>query len=131
MFTDTFTVSFYDSLTDMFKTGVHTMNQETFLDLHQSMIAKMHDICKRKAHDYNPSDDMFATFRLCETLGISTTEAGILTRMTDKLSRAANLIGKGDALVGDESIQDTLLDLANYSIILSIYLAYGTLERHE
>ena len=43
--------------------------------------------------------------------------------MSDKLSRIANLL-KSEAKnsVKDESIEDTLIDLANYSIILKILI---------
>lgn len=41
--------------------------------------------------------------------------------MSDKLNRAENLLLKQDtALVNDESVVDTLLDLAAYSIMLAM-----------
>lgn len=44
-----------------------------------------------------------------------------LVRMSDKLNRAENLLLKQDtALVNDESVVDTLLDLAAYSIMLAM-----------
>jgi len=44
--------------------------------------------------------------------------------MSDKMSRISNLIKDNKPQVKDESIEDTLVDLANYSIILSIYLKH-------
>ncbi len=41
-----------------------------------------------------------------------------MTRISDKVSRAANLIWNSQ-LVKDESIEDTLIDLLNYAAILS------------
>jgi hypothetical protein len=41
--------------------------------------------------------------------------------MADKMSRIINLTER-DAEVKDESINDTLVDLANYSIILKLYI---------
>lgn len=41
--------------------------------------------------------------------------------MSDKLQRVANLIQR-DAQVADEKIDDTLKDLAVYSILFLIYL---------
>jgi len=41
--------------------------------------------------------------------------------MVDKISRAGNLIKK-QAEVKDESIHDTLRDLANYALILDQYI---------
>ncbi len=43
-------------------------------------------------------------------------EAGVIVRMNDKMNRIKNLIGKdGDAQ--NESLADSLLDMANYAII--------------
>jgi len=41
----------------------------------------------------------------------------ILIRVFDKFSRLERLLGGNKALVTDESIEDTLLDLANYVIM--------------
>ena len=75
----------------------------------------MLELTKAKNHDYAKGDDPYKNFRLVEQLGICSVETGILVRMCDKMSRIANLIDT-DAKVKDESIADTLIDLANYSI---------------
>ena len=41
----------------------------------------------------------------------------LLSRMIDKVSRAANLVRSGKAAVADESLVDTLIDLANYAVL--------------
>jgi hypothetical protein len=41
----------------------------------------------------------------------------ILIRLFDKLNRLETLIRSGSAMVKDESIEDTLLDLANYAVM--------------
>lgn len=41
----------------------------------------------------------------------------ILVRLHDKLNRVTNLMLKNDQKVADESIEDTLLDLANYALM--------------
>ena len=41
----------------------------------------------------------------------------ILIRLSDKLNRLKSLYSGGDRMVRDESIRDTLLDLANYCIL--------------
>jgi hypothetical protein len=76
---------------------------------------------RMKNADYANSDDAFANFTLCERMGLASTEQGILIRMTDKMQRIANLLNR-DAQVTDESILDTLSDLANYANILRVYL---------
>lgn len=44
--------------------------------------------------------------------------AGVLARITDKVHRLTNVLGGADA--GDESVQDTCVDLANYAVIMSM-----------
>lgn len=94
--------------------------QEQFIqrlgELYKSNVA----ISKAKNSDYAGKDDPFANFKACETFGV-TAATGIIVRMTDKLSRASNLISR-QAAVKDESILDTLSDLANYAMILRMFL---------
>lgn len=77
-------------------------------------------LMKSKNADYATESDPFCNFRECERFGVPV-EKGILVRMTDKVSRLLNLISK-PGQVKDESIQDTLTDLMNYSNILKVYL---------
>lgn len=77
-------------------------------------------IMKEKNHDYAGLDDPFKNFKNVEMLGISV-EKGILVRMIDKISRISNLLER-PAQVADEKIQDTLLDLINYTNILKVYI---------
>jgi len=99
------------------------MNKEEFYFFHENFTKKILDISKRKGADYCGAEnsDPFANFRQVEILGICSTEQGFLARMTDKMSRIASLI-KQDARVKDESIEDTLGDLANYAILMTAYL---------
>lgn len=68
-----------------------------------------------------------------KTYGQTTTETyekfgpvSMLIRMHDKLGRLDNLLGKGaENLVNNESIEDTLMDLAVYSLITIIELRKG------
>ena len=41
-----------------------------------------------------------------------------LVRISDKFNRLENLLLNGGQEVSDESVKDTLIDLANYSIML-------------
>jgi hypothetical protein len=84
----------------------------------------MHQICKVKNADYTgpEGDDPFANFSRVEHLGIATTEQGFLTRMTDKMSRLSSFSRAGVLHVKDESVEDTLFDLANYCLLMAGYL---------
>ena len=90
-----------------------------FEDITEDMLR----ICRAKNSDYSgASPDPYQNFSQVERLGICKVEQGFLTRMTDKLCRISSLVKKGSAEVKDESIEDTLIDLANYSIIMLCYL---------
>ena len=99
------------------------MKTKEYLQFHRDCCDKMIAISEAKNHDYAgfSDDDPFANFRMCESLNITSVEKGILTRMCDKMSRISNLLNK-DRAVEEETIEDTLLDLANYAIILRNYL---------
>ncbi len=100
------------------------MTREEYFKYFEDTTAKMLDISKRKSNDYTGHKaDPFANFRSVETLGICSVETGFLTRMNDKMSRAVSLLSGTKAMVSDESITDTLLDLSNYCILLTAYLA--------
>ena len=87
-------------------------------------VKRMLEIAEAKNHDYGGKDsNPFANFMAVEHLGAASAEAGITVRMTDNLSRIITLLNKG-AKVTDESITDTLLDLANYALILKALIAY-------
>ena len=81
----------------------------------------MYDILKRKNSDYSGDSNTYHNFMHCEELGLCSTEAGIMVRMSDKMARVATLL-KQNAKVSDENIKDTLLDLANYAMILASYI---------
>lgn len=78
------------------------------------LLEKLADVHSSKNHDYAQSDDPFSNFRKCEAFGIPAWK-GVLTRMSDKWSRLEQLSGGKDAK--NESIDDTLIDLAVYSLI--------------
>lgn len=79
---------------------------------HKQTCKKLNEIYKAKNHDYG--DSFGETF---EKLGI----ISAVTRITDKTNRLQNLC-TNDRKVGDETIIDTLYDLANYSIMTIIEL---------
>jgi len=60
------------------------------------------ELFSRKNRDYG---DAFATYGT----------VGVLVRMGDKIMRLQNITNKGIALVNDEQLRDTLIDLHNYA----------------
>lgn len=101
--------------------------RDRLLTYMEDRTSRMLEICKAKNADYTGSalgsDDPFANFARVEALGICKTEVGFLTRMTDKLCRIASFVAKGELMVKDESVEDTLLDLANYCLLLGAFIA--------
>lgn len=79
-------------------------------------IKALHD---KKRHDYAQEADPFANFRLSELGGIDAWK-GIAVRLGDKYSRLMSFIQKGELKYNDESIKDTLMDNAVYSLIALI-----------
>lgn len=99
------------------------MNSEQYIQFHSQACQKMIEITKKKNEDYaGDGKDAFANFTRVEVLGISTTEQGFLTRMFDKFSRLTSFVNKGFLAVEDESVEDTLFDLANYCILMAGYI---------
>ena len=96
-------------------------------------LLKLHDeLCKaaRKIMEISNHDDAggkhesipFANFTRVESMGITTTEKGLLVRMTDKMSRLSTFCQEGEFKVKDESLRDTILDTINYGILLYAYV---------
>ena len=80
------------------------------VEMHRNICEGLTALYERKNHDYG---DSFAK---------SYREYGMTMpciRLEDKLNRLKTLI-KNESLVSDESIEDTLLDLANYAIMTVI-----------
>lgn len=88
---------------------------EELFEMHKKILEDMHDLYVRKNQDYgNSVHDTYLRFG----------PTAFLVRMYDKLNRIHHLTtnGSGSAYVTDERIQDTLMDLANYAILMSMEL---------
>ena len=79
----------------------------------EQIVSEMLDTYKKKNADYNNS---FET-----TLDKWGVNIG-LARIDDKFNRISALLSSGDQKVNDESIEDTLKDMATYTIMLLMWL---------
>lgn len=79
---------------------------------------RMNSIYAAKNHDYGNSFE-----KSCDEYGIT----AALVRMEDKFNRLKSLKDKEPKVV-DESIKDTLLDLANYCLMTRMWLNEKTYE---
>ena len=81
---------------------------------HLDKMLEMHELYYTKNKDYG---DAFT--QSLDKYG----PIAALVRMEDKWNRLSNLITKGEeGLIKSESVEDTLIDLANYAIMTSLYL---------
>lgn len=83
---------------------------EDKINLHQELLDYIHNLYVTKNADYG--DSVHDTY---EKYGLTS----FLVRIEDKLNRART-ISKKEALVKDEKLEDTLLDMANYAILAVI-----------
>lgn len=82
--------------------------------LHKEILDNLHELYKRKNHDYGDSFHL-----LYQEEGM----AAVRIRLGDKLNRLKTLTKKDAVqMVEDESIYDTLMDIANYSVMALIEL---------
>lgn len=108
------------------------MTKDEYFTFHAQFCERMSIITQRKSADYTgDSEDPFANFKVCEKLGICSTETGFLVRMLDKLVRVSNLADGREAAVFDERIEDTLFDTANYAILFAGYLKSKQLAKMD
>jgi len=96
--------------------------KEEYLRFHEAVCNQLITITAKKNADYTGSNDNpFANFTSVEN-GICSTEQGFLVRMNDKFERIKSFVSQGDLQVKEESVSDTLMDLANYCILMMGYL---------
>jgi hypothetical protein len=75
----------------------------------------------RKNKDYAPTDE-FSNFTLAGQLAGLTPWDAILIQIGIKHSRLLSLVSEGVSKPEFESVRDTLVDLAGYSVIAAAYL---------
>lgn len=90
------------------------MNSKEFKKIIDEMW-KLHNL---KDHDY-AGDNYLANLKASSRIGIPHWK-GTLIRMQDKISRLENFAKTDSLKVKDESVEDTLKDLAIYSILCLI-----------
>lgn len=99
------------------------MNQAEYLDRFKELTEQMYEITRKKNADYTGDARLpFKNFTMVETIGFASTEQGFMTRITDKVMRVAGFVKNGTLEVIDEKVTDTLLDCANYCLLMICYL---------
>lgn len=94
---------------------------KTTVDDFTALLDKQKGIALKKNSDYAGEKDFLGNFKMSKALGIKPS-MGIVIRLSDKWSRLCQLIQKDEPAVVEESIEDTLLDIANYSLLMILAL---------
>lgn len=85
----------------------------TTVEKFRSITNEMVEICERKNSDYgNSVHDTYVKYG----------PTSYLVRMEDKINRVRTLTSDKEQMIKDEKVRDTLIDLANYAILMLIDL---------
>ena len=100
------------------------MDRNELLDFHIKVCEDARNLMNLKNRDYagNGGTEPFANFTRCEAMGVCETEAGILVRVIDKISRMSSFLESGKMHVEDESFYDAMIDVVNYMVLLGAYV---------
>jgi hypothetical protein len=93
---------------------------QQFIEDTSSLYDEARELLTSKQIDYGPNNIQLSPFG---------PQVGLLVRLQDKVSRAANLIGQGHE-PNHESLRDTFIDILNYGAI-GVMLIDGTFPSPE
>ena len=93
---------------------------KTKVQMHREICEEINDLYARKNHDYG--DSFHQTF-------VEEGMAMARIRLGDKFNRFKTLSRAGEQKVDDESIRDTLIDLANYAIMTVLEMEVADHDR--
>ena len=102
---------FYDKIISQIK---QRFEDETAINI----LDNMQSVYEAKDNDYSATGLPMGNLRKCEDAGIDAWR-GCLVRIGDKMSRLENFLKEKEYLVISEKAEDTVIDLANYAILMS------------
>lgn len=94
--------------------------QTNFFDY---FVEKMRDTLLKKGNDYSNSDRL-SNFKLAGNITGVGAELNALNLIATKVARLGVLLNS-DGIPNNESIEDSILDLANYAILLGMVIEDG------
>lgn len=92
-------------------------------------VQRFKEITSDMAETYNRKNSDYG-----DSFGQSIREFGFVAgvvRISDKFNRLKSLLSGKEQKVNDESVQDTLLDMANYCIMLKMEMENGQGTKNE
>lgn len=96
------------------------MTQQEQLKHFEALTAQMKQILFKKGNDY-ANTDRLSNFKLAGAICGLTPEQNCLSLIATKVARLGVLLNTNNT-PNNESIQDSVIDLANYSILLSMII---------
>ena len=96
------------------------MTQEEQVKHFEVIITQMRETLFKKGNDY-ANEDRLSNFKLAGAICGLTAQVNCLSLISTKVARLGVLLNS-DKSPNNESIQDSVLDLATYSILLSMIL---------
>lgn len=84
----------------------------------KALTAKMEEILFKKGNDY-ANQDRLSNFKLAGTIAGGSAETNCLNLIATKVARLGVLLNSGKA-PNNESIQDSIIDLINYGVLLDM-----------
>jgi hypothetical protein len=97
------------------------MTQQEQIKHFEALTSQMKEILFKKGNDY-ANTDRLSNFKLAGAICGLTAERNCLTLIATKVARLGVLLNTENK-PNNESIQDSIVDLANYSVLLSMIMA--------
>ncbi|MBP7134227.1 DUF1599 domain-containing protein [Patescibacteria group bacterium] len=107
-----------------------TTNFSSFLQDAQQVLNRCLQLLASKNHDYSESQDAFANFKVAAHIAGIPTEQTLLTLLGMKFARLHQLTGKNKT-PKHEAVEDTLMDIINYTLLLRGVLRERSMEYEE
>ena len=89
----------------------------TFAQDSEALLDHCLEVMRAKANDYADGQDAFLNFKVAAQVAGISPDQTLLVLLGMKISRLTQLVGKGKK-AKNESVDDTLLDIINYVLLL-------------
>src|SRR4030067_624493 len=94
------------------------------------LLEKMAELHSNKNHDYAGEGDPLRNFRKAKEQGVEPWR-GIMISLSDKWSRLESFCRQGTLKIKDESLEDTLMDNAVYSLLAILLYREAKSEKSD
>jgi hypothetical protein len=109
--------------------------QELYINFHKRICDEIRELSRLKQNDYcdlsNKEDlySVFGNFMNPEKMGVADCQTVMMCRLIDKFTRLVNCTNKGECGVEDEALDDTLMDMMNFLVLISYYRSLKSDEK--